>query len=178
MKRLLYGMIAVATIFSLAGCGKKEETTEPKITPNETTTQTTSEPSNSTNEEEMTVEEAVEQLPEETIEGIQETLDNIEVSSDKNTISFQQDEKTTAIYHHDGEKVNGFEAYIEYDKKELAEAAKAEGEADEEAMEDVESVTVEGNKLHVIFKESAYQDTSLEEIQQAVALIQALQEAN
>ena len=171
-------MIAVVTILSLMGCGNKDN--EEEKNPSETTpVETQTEANNgNVNEADLTAEEVVDLLPEETVTEIQESLNNLEISSDKNTISFKQDETTTAVYHHDGEKITGFEAYKEFDSVELALAAEAEAKADPETMEDVESIKVEGNKVHVVFKASAYEGTTLEEVQQAVALIQAIQEAN
>ena len=187
MKKLLYGVLALVTVFALAGC-KGKETNEPTQTPETTVTETTTgntesaetstqeTESNTTETGNENYEELVEQLPEEALNEAKENVKELEVSEEDNKIVFKQSDIMTAIYYHDGEKLTGYEAYIDYESPELAATAKAEAEADVES-DQAESITVEGNRLHVVFKEEAYRDTSLDEVRQAVQLLQALQGA-
>ncbi len=190
MKKLLYGVLALVTVFALAGC-KGKETNEPTQTPETTVTETTTSgtetsetPETSTQETKTSTEETgnenyeelVEQLPEEALNKAKENVKELEVSEEDNKIVFKQSDIMTAIYYHDGEKLTGYEVYIDYESPELAAAAKAEAEADVEA-DQAESITIEGNRLHVVFKEEAYQDTSLDEVRQSVQLLQAIQGA-
>ena len=168
MKKVLYGVLAIVTLFSLAGCGNKEKE-EAKVVPSESNVEQT----RSTEEIVQEAKDVVEELPEETVAGYQEALQDIQVTSDNNKLVFQQGENMTAVYYHDGTKITGYEAYIDYDSPELAHAAKIE--ADKEKEDDVESIKVEGSRIVVKFKESAYEDTTLEELKQSYAVIQALQ---
>ena len=127
-KRVLYGIIAMATMLSLAGCGSKEKAEETPV--NETavqTEQTVAATVEGTGEESM--EELVEKIPEESVSEIQEQINSIEVTSDDNKIEFKQADNITGIYYHDGEKITGMETRINYESPELALAAKAEAEA-------------------------------------------------
>ena len=178
-KRVLYGVLAVITIFSLVGCGKKEEvkSNNEETSKSNVSLQEQQEdelPLVFDEEDELSPEEAVEYLPEETIDDIQESLNNLELYSDDTKFVVKQDDHTTGIYYHNGDVVTGYEVYVEYATAEEAKLAAQGYQLTED--DEIESFKVEGNKIHVTYKESLYEDISVEQLKQSFALIEALKE--
>ena len=173
MKKFLLFAAIVACI-SLIGCGQKEPEQSYEKSEEVVENQATEKEYN--NEETPSTEEAVnafKQYAPEEYESVKETANSIEVTSNGNMYSFNVADNATAIYHHDGEKITGYEVHVEYETAEDAQLAKNANDYTDE--DDVESITVDGSTIIVKFKPSAYEDTTLEDIQQTAELLKALQ---
>ena len=157
MKKLLCIMALVLCI-ALVGCGNQEVKTSENENANNTNSQTENEVKT----------DVVEGTGEST--NVDDVVGNFEFYSDDTKYVIKYDDNTTATYYHDGKEITGYEIVVEYKTEEEAKAAKLEYNDYEE--DDVESLTVVGNTLVVKYKKEAYEDMTLEELKQTMALLE------
>lgn len=155
MKKLLC-IIALVLCIALVGCGNQEVKT--------------GENENTNNNNSQTENEVITDVVEGTGENADNVVGDIEFYSDDTKYVIKYDDNTTATYYHDGKEISGYEIVVEYETEEEAKAAKLEYTDYEE--DDVESLTVVGNTLVAKYKKAAYEDMTLEELKQTIALLE------
>ena len=87
--------------------------------------------------------------------------EDFNVSQDDNKIEFQE-ENSKIIYYYQGDKITGYESYITFDSKEVAEVAvKAFNDG---SNPNIEKAYVDDKSVVIVYNEKAYQSKSLEDI--------------
>lgn len=168
MKKIVLSVLVILTCLSLVACGTQQEVKPVETPVSSVTGQETSAP-----DVIATIENNVEEEPTETNGDATEAIDydNIDLYSDDTKMVFTVSDTVSGVYYHDGEKITGYEVYAKYDTPALAEAAKL---TYDDSDENIESMTVKGNYLVVKYKESEYENQSLEELKQSFAILELL----
>ncbi len=165
MKKLLI-LLALVLCLSLVGCGEKKE--------NEDVRPVDEVETNSDEEidyENMTFEDIINSIPEEDRKEAQEALEDVKATSEDGKYIFTSSDNSQVIYYHDGTNITGYEIRVSYETKEEAELAQDLPEITED--EEIESTRIDGTTLIIKYKPSAYEFTSLEDIQLTYSIMSA-----
>ena len=146
-KKLLLVVIALLFVGVLTGC-KKDKPKDDVVTPTEDQTQ-------------KQAEEAIEKDQKRKLETNYNNYEDFNVSQDDNKIEFQEG-NSKIIYYYQGDKITGYESYITFDSKEVAEVAvKAFNDG---SNPNIEKAYVDDKSVVIVYNEKAYQSKSLEDI--------------
>ena len=170
MKKLLLGIVALCLCFGLVACGEENLTNNEIEKEQSSETEVVKETENNVEKETEELEESFEDiynaLSDEEKEKIASSVDDVAMIKEGNNFIWNISDGMIAKYYTNGSEVTGYEITVVYETNEEAIAAKTEYELDPDPDDNIESLTVDGNKLLVVYNEAEYEDMTYDELEE------------
>ena len=107
-----------------------------------------------------------------------ETSEKVELYSDDTKIVYKQSKGSYLVFYYDGNKIIGYELYLDYEDEETASVAYEVLKQDHSAYNNVKNINQKGQYVVIEYNENEYAAYSLDDVKRTYSTLEQVQKNN